>query len=446
MSSLQGRLRLGLALPLSLLLGLLWWLTAGLMERLTEDLVATRLKHDGQALLAALHFDAAAQPQIDTERLPPVYRQPLSGHYYQLQVQGPPTIGEIRSRSLWDNELALAQLPPGEQRITLINGPGNQPLMLWLAGFEKHGRRLTLGVAEDLNMAQAALRTFHLAFGILTLLIIAAALASQWLVVTRSLRSLEQVRRELGQLEQGRIDTLTPEVPDEIRPLVEEVNRLLILLGQRLERSRNALGNLAHALKSPLALIRQRLEQTPEGPAQRQAGQREIAEQTGLIQRLIERELRRARLAGPAAPGRSFHPAEELPALSEVLKRMHPERQLSFELAAPPELRIPADRDDMLELLGNLLDNAAKWAREKIRCEIEADATGSSIRIDDDGPGCTPQQLRTLTRRGLRLDESVQGHGLGLSIADELVQLYGGEMDFSTSPLGGLRVAIRLPV
>ena len=241
-------------------------------------------------------------------------------------------------------------------------------------------------------------------------------------------------------LEQGEINTLSQDVPDEILPLVQAFNRLLELLAQRLGRSRNSLGNLAHALKGPLNLLMQyldskELDNHPELKHQMQTQQKRI-------QKLMERELKRARLAGSGSPGHRFNAQRELPNLIEVLKQVHHKHPLDLQWQVMAETPPFGDREDMLELLGNVLDNACKWANSEVHCHISGIDT-ITITTEDDGPGCSEQEMKQLTQRGVRLDETTEGHGLGLAIAKDIIKLYDGEMYFARSKeLGGLSITI----
>lgn len=432
MPSLQRQLNLGLSLTLAALLLVLWWLAAGLMAGLTEELIHARLEHDGETLLRAVRLTPRGQPEMDPERVPVIYQRPLSGHYFTLQGDG----FHIRSRSLWDEELPASPLATGESRLEHQTGPAGQPLLVRSRGYRKQDQTFTLTVAEETSALQQLMRHFHIAFGILTLAMIGASLLAQALIVRRSLRSLDTLRQELALLEQGLVDSLSESVPREIQPLVREINRLLSVLAKRIHRSRNGLGNLAHAVKRPINLIRQQLDQGDNAP-----DPAEIRRLTEEIRRLTERELQRARLVGAATPGRLFSPGQELPALIELLKRLHADKgiRVELEIAAPP---LPADRDDMLELFGNLLDNAFKWAESRVLCRIR----GRLITIQDDGPGCAPALLRQITERGVRTDEAVDGHGLGLAIVKDLITLYGGELQLENIQPHGLRVTVQLPL
>ncbi|MFM1892580.1 MAG: hypothetical protein RLZ44_1657, partial [Pseudomonadota bacterium] len=169
--------------------------------------------------------------------------------------------------------------------------------------------------------------------------------------------------------------------------------------------------------------------------------------QTARIRQLVERELRRARIAGAAAPGRAFEPAADIPALLESLRRLHRDRELDLQAPGLPADPLPVDREDMLELLGNLLDNACKWAQRRVRLQLARTGNAVGVTVEDDGPGVAETDMPRLTARGTRIDESIQGHGLGLAIVGDIVRIYGGQLEFSRAPqLGGLRVAVSLPL
>jgi len=265
----------------------------------------------------------------------------------------------------------------------------------------------------------------------------------QGLIVQRSLRSLAAIKQEIQALSIGEIKSLSKQVPSELQPLVNKVNKLLQLLSKQLKRSRNSTGNLAHSLKHPLYLLMQLAEsddmQLP--PAVRD----ELLINTQRINQLMESELKRARLVGSFVVGQLFSPHKELPGLVDVLERVYHDKKLCIEYDIMPDIKFAADRNDMLELFGNLLDNACKWSSEKVYCTVFKDSS-IHIKIEDDGSGCDEKQLYFLTQRGVRIDETTTGTGLGLSIVKDIVELYSGEIHFAQSKYGGLLVSISLPI
>ncbi len=438
MNSLESRLQLGLVLSLLLLMGLFWLAGNQSLRHLTEDFIISRLEHDAESLLRII----STQPeQLLAQQVDQIFNQPFSGHYYLVLFNDG---RKLTSRSLWDYTLEIPPLAPGETRRLHRAGPSGQQLLILVQGFRKQEREFTLALTEDLTPVEARRNQFTRNFALLALLGVIALLAVQRIVVRRSFHRLEPVREDIRRLEQGEIDRLSEDVPAEILPLVQEFNHLLQLLTQRLERSRNALGNLAHALKGPLNLLQQYFDEQqktiPPTPRLSQAG-----DQVKRILQLMERELKRARMAGKGVPGRRFDPATDVPDLIEVLNNIHHKRQLKIQHTLPDKTTPFGDYEDMLELLGNLLDNACKWAKSTVKCHIASNPDHVIITVEDDGPGLSGKEMETLTERGIRLDETREGHGLGLAICKDIVKLYGGKIAFDRSAEpGGLRVTVWL--
>ena len=438
MNSLEHRLHAGLALSLIGLMILLGWAQILVMQQLTESVVTARAEHDSQSLLASLQFDAAGKPSLAQARLGAVYSQPYSGHYYQIVIadQDQP----LRSRSLWDASLEFDLPSVGKIDTLNSHGPDNQALLIHVASYQKQERQVTIAIAEDITPIYQQEHFYSLVFIGLAIVALLLILLVQRIIVQFSFQPLKQIQHEIQQLSEGHQGHLTEAVPNELRPLVIEINHLLLLMTQRLERSRNALGNLAHTLKGPLNLMMQmthndNIKQYPDIHA-------DLQEHTARMQQIINHELKRARLAGAGIPGQQFIPSEELPNLIKVLQRIYHNKKLTIDCKTAQGAFGNTDRDDMLELLGNLLDNSFKWAKSIIRCTI---ATGPtlSITIEDDGSGCSSEQIEMITQRGIRIDENIQGHGLGLAIVKEIAQIYHFELYLDKSPtLGGLRVKL----
>ncbi len=440
--SLQTRLAAGLIVSLVAALLLQWLVANSAVNILLKNNAATHLEEDAELILAALRSTSEGVLSIDTSHIDPNYLRPLSGHYFRVQSDG----AVIRSRSLWDADLQMATPAPGAYVRSETDGPAQQHLLLVMRVFQKFDRTIIVAVAEDIDPLYIDARAFQWRYALLAVGILVTLVGLQTWWVSRGLRPLDDIRAELRALEQGALRQLSvTQVPREVQPLVQQINGLLELLQKRLERSRNALGNLAHGLKTPLTALMQQFEQTEI--AQHTELKSRLQRHTHTVHQLIERELKRARVVGAALPSGHYDLAAEIESLMHTLRMVYRDKQLAIET----RLRIPGndacrlDREDLFELLGNLLDNACKWANTRVRLTIDAQPQWL-FTVEDDGPGVEQQQLDKLTLRGVRIDESTAGHGLGLSIAKDLVEHYGGELLLGRSDaLGGFCCSARIP-
>ncbi|NWD77781.1 ATP-binding protein [Pseudomonas gingeri] len=435
MKSIQRRLSLGLVSVL-LVAGLvvaptsLWLFELGLQRYLEDGLHA-----DSESLLVAL----VRTPQglkLDERRLSPAYQRPFSGHYFQIDF----TDQQWRSRSLWDQELPSVEKAGLHANLQL--GPEGQMLLVLRSNYRRLGQSISISVAQDYTPVRRnfqLMQRIGLGIGLTALIVI---LLLQRVTVRRALRPLENARKQIAQLQQGQRSQLDTQVPVELEPLVSQINRLLAHTEGSLKRSRNALGNLGHALKTPLAVM---LSLTSSAELEAHPLLRKtLREQLTQIQQRLERELGRARLAGDTLPGAAFDCDGELPALFSTLRMIHGEH-LHLHHEVQPGLQLPWDREDLLELLGNLLDNACKWADAQVHLSIVEVSAGYRLGIEDDGPGIPAQRRTEVFSRGARLDEQTRGHGLGLGIVRDIVEAWGGDLRLSSSPLGGLLVTVDVP-
>ncbi len=436
MKSLLARLGLGLGLSLVALFILQWWVVSTAVQTVTEDYVVARLEHDADNLLANTGFTPEGRIRFDARRDDAIYHAPFSGHYYLVQSGAQ----QLRSRSLWDEEFPSFSLA-GEPQY--LHGPQQQLLLVIVRDFIKQGHELRIVVAEDMTPLLERLNQFRQRYALISLVLMVLVILLLAFIAKRSLRPLDWVIEDVKRLEMGEVTRLREAVPAEVHPLVKEFNRLLQVMQDRLERSRAALGNLAHALKTPLTVL-VRLEDSEVVQRYPQLG-RQLREQTDTMRQIIDRQLKRARLAGVSTPGLSFDPAREFDGLVAILKQIYAERDLEIELDIPAGKTFAGDREDMLELFGNLLDNACKWARHRVRLTVY-DTPGLAVAVEDDGPGCPPGLRQQLDQRGRRLDETTAGHGLGLAIVRDIVEYYQGSLVFGESErLGGFRVEVVLP-
>lgn len=435
MRSIQGRLSLGLVSIVLVVVVVLAQISLWLFEVGLQRYLESGLRNESEGLLTAL-VRGPDGLQLNEQHVSPAYQRPYSGHYFRIDFAQ----GHWRSRSLWDLELP-AQDGPGLHAHSELGKTG-QSLLVLNADYRKFGQKISITVAQDYTPVRASFQRVQqigLALGGVALLLI---LILQRMTVRRAFRPLERVREQISQLQQGQRSQLDDAVPQELEPLVAQINHLLAHTEDSLKRSRNALGNLGHALKTPLAVL---ISLTADSRLDAHPDMRRIFnEQLEQIQQRLSRELNRARLSGDALPGVLFDCATELPGLLSTLRLIHGEH-LALRTEVPVDLALPWDREDILELLGNVLDNACKWADSEVCLGIYRDERDFVLLIDDDGPGIPENRHDEVVSRGTRLDEQVAGHGLGLGIVRDIVEAWGGQLQLLTSPLGGLRVRIDLP-
>lgn len=400
----------------------------------------------------ANHLDQlAANLSLDSQRLPivqqplsdPRFQRPLSGLYWEVVVEG---TTRLRSRSLWDAVvLALPEdrLSNGELHRHEAPGPDGAPVIVVerLLQFPAATARFQLVVAASrtfLDQARADFdRTLLASLLILAVVLTIAATAQ----VILGLRPLVWLRAELAEIRAGRQQALKIAVPVEVKPLVDDLNHLLAYSNQVVERARVQTGNLAHALKTGLAVIGNDLDELDAAMTHR--ARTRLAE----MLRHINYHLGRARAAAAQGlPGWRTEVAPTIAALCRTLASLYRERALTFATNCTDNLSFAGEKEDLEEILGNLLDNACKWCRQHV--EISADWYGLDtiiFMIADDGLGLPPGSEALLANRGMRLDETVPGSGLGLGIVRDLCALYGGSVTFSRATLGGLQVNVILP-
>lgn len=430
---IRNRLILVLLAFMILLLGLLHH---GL-NTITQDFVITRLQHDSESLISALNR-TEDDWEIEQSSLPLVYQRALSGHYFILHYKAK----SIRSRSLWDHSIQSADLLTGKTTSGVVAGATDQALLYWQQGFTKQGTEFSLWIAEDIAPLQA--RQMQLKMYVVGLIIAVTSILLFWqrLVLRRGFSQLNKLQSVIVQQHAGNDIPLPQQIPSEVKPLVDAIEQTLSRMGEQMQRSRTSLGNLAHEFKRPLQALQWKIQQESDSIKSGQLDGIYLQ-----LKSLVDRELRRARIAGAPTPGKQFNPKEEIPQVEKLLVRMGDGGiQLNASL---PDVALPYDRDDMLELVGNLLDNAWRYARSEVRIDIHKTNSQWLIEVEDDGDGVAESDLEKLVQRGLRLDETDSknslGHGLGLSICAAIVQSYNGDLTFHHSTLGGLKVIAAFP-
>lgn len=452
---------LGLAILLAY-----WGLTGLFREHVLRQFEASLVAQLDQ-LTARLEFDAAGQPAIDPDSLSdPRWFRPYSGLYWQLDRRDGSASrpGVLRSRSLWDSTIqAPADTPvDGSVHVHESIGPAGAAVLLLErsvhpdtvgdqgAGAENAQPTWQLLVAADLAGLESAVARFNgvLAASLAVLLMLLGAAAVAQVVV--GLAPLRALQHGLAAVHAGRTQQLTGRFPAELQPLIDDFNRVLERDAEAVGRARTQAGNLAHAIKTPLAAIVQAAAEAERRPETATRLPALVREQAALAVRHVDWHLARARAAAARRlPGVGTPLAPVLAGLVRVMARIHADRHLVLDCdRVDPACSFAGEAEDLQEIIGNLLDNACKWARHKVGVAAQPladDRQWLRVVVEDDGPGIAPALRAAVLDRGTRLDESVPGSGLGLAIVDELAGLYGGKVVLGASAAGGLRVEMLLP-
>ena len=384
----------------------------------------------------------------------PLFELPLSGWYWRMErVDG--VKPEVRaSRSLWDASLPKLEergieLNQSGVRIAYVDGPEDQHLRLVERPVDlgADGKYLAT-VAGDASEIFEETRTFdyYLAgtFAALTI----GLLLTTIFQVRYGLAPLKRISRSLSDIRSGNAERLEGEFPREIAPLAVETNALLDANRAIVERSRTHVGNLAHAIKTPLSVIVNEAAAHGTDPFALK-----VLEQADIMRDQVAHHLERARIAARLTTiGTVTEVAPVIEALLRTMEKIHRDRDLIIDVETHGEAKFRGERQDLEEMAGNLVDNACKWAEQRVLIEVLVEAAaagelGPTIRIivDDDGKGLTHAERAQVARRGQRLDESKPGSGLGLAIVADLATLYGGNLRLGSAPIGGLRAELILP-
>ena len=302
-----------------------------------------------------------------------------------------------------------------------------------------------VAVAGDAAEIDEEIRAFDLALTWTFIILGVALLLTTIFQVLFGLAPLKRISERLAAIRSGTAERLEGNFPVEIAQLARETNALIEANRGIVERARTHVGNLAHALKTPLSVM--------VNEASARAGDPlavKVQEQSEIMRDQISRHLERARIAARmTVVGSLTDVYPVVSSLARMMQKAHHEKELSIKLDAPADIRFRGEKQDLEEMVGNLVDNACKWAQSRVAIEAAQEQHDGNPRlrilVDDDGRGLTASEREQVAQRGLRLDESKPGSGLGLSIVVELARLYGGELVLGTAPIGGLRAELLLP-
>lgn len=382
----------------------------------------------------------------------PLFEQPYSGWYWQIARISGGKVEIKSSHSTPEGGLHMVDVAAVENAGGFsegyLDGPEGQRLRVVerIVDLGEDGRYLVT-VAGDAYEIEDDSDDFNdalfVTFGTLGL----AFVLTVWFQVRFGLRPLKRISAALSAIRTGKSERLEGNFPEEIAPLAGEVNALLESNREIVDRARTHVGNLAHALKTPLSVL------LNETAARDDPMANKVREQVLLMRDQVQHHLERARLAARVAVvGTISDVSPVITGIVRTMMKLHHDRALSIETKLTNEVKFSGERQDFEEMMGNLVDNACKWAKSKIEIEVVADkpvtVSGRAyfhVFIDDDGPGLAPEMREQIPIRGRKLDESKPGSGLGLSIVTDLATLYGGKFTLGNSPLGGLRVDLILP-
>jgi two-component system sensor histidine kinase PhoQ len=423
-------------------------LSAFALERAFRDSARSareeRLLAQVYLLMAAAEVDAQGRLTVSNSPSEPRLEMPGSGLYA--------TVSDGQGRTVWRSPSALSEevpsdtgLPAGSQRFEQVTASAGRGFFLQSFGVSwataGGSYPFTFSVAEDLKPYQEQLNVYRRSLwgwlGAMALLLLVA----QSLILRWGLSPLRRVADELTRLEQGQQEQIGGNYPTELRRLTDNLNTLLTHERAQQKRYRDALADLAHSLKTPLALVRGALKQSRPEPE----AARTLEEQVERMDHIVGYHLQRA-----AASGRSrlIAPQPVRPAVERMLKalaKVHAGKCIDTEVAMDAALRFRGDEGDLLELLGNVLDNACKWCRSKVRVSAALKEGQLALSVEDDGPGIPDADAERVQQRGIRADQSVPGHGIGLAVTRDIVEAYGGRILIARSALGGAAVTLLLP-
>ena len=426
---------------------------SGVFRSAVENSFDAQLSFDLDGLIAAAEADAPDHVTLADRFADPRFERIFSGWYWQIEADPPtnPAALPVISRSLWDQTIDPTGLAPeGNAEWGYASGPDRQRLRVMtrrieLPAYSQDGSQSTQAfqflVAGDVAETEAEVARFNQtlfwAFAAFSLGLLAALVIQ----VRVGLMPLRRVSEALARIREGRARELEGQFPAEIAPLASELNGLIAHSAEVVGRARAHVANLAHFLKTPLTVLANEAAES-SGPLAET-----VSRQVTTMRRQVDHYLARARAAGALdVLGSRTEVGPVVNDLARVLKRMHAEKPLSIAMNVTPGLAFRGEREDLEEMIGNLIDNACKWAHMHIGIEAgPAEGGRMFIRVGDDGPGLTSEERSRAMERGERFDESVPGTGLGLAIVQDIAKLYGGSVSLKESPMGGLEVRLELP-
>jgi signal transduction histidine kinase len=409
------------------------------LHRFVQGQVDGRL--DGQILSVRDALRAAPDGSLSLDPVAngPPFDRPHTGWYWKVIAPGV----DLRSPSLGSDDFIIAGPPPEYHPKPVTadgTGPGNEPLRVRAQRFRFEGRSVVVASSAPRHALDGPLREAMTPVAITLGVLALALVGGVALQIRLGLRPLSRLTEDLQRVRTGTAERIPGAQPSEVAPLVAELNTLLDQNAANLERARRHVANLAHGLKTPLATLAIIMEESGNYADKR------LKPLVTTMDRRIRHHLARARLAALGGPERARtllapRVADHIGAFG----KLYADKSLAYEIRIAPDIALACEAQDLDELLGNLLDNASKWARHRVVIAAVRKGPMVEMTIEDDGPGLSDQQAVDVMRPGHRIDESAPGYGFGLPITRELAELYGGKVKLTRSRLGGLQAAVSLP-
>jgi signal transduction histidine kinase len=449
--SIARRMLVAAAIWSALVLLIAGWSLQAFYRTETDQQLDLSLDDTLRTLAGAVNSEQG-QIEVDDAKLPRDERfsLPLLGRYWafiDLSAENE-VVRTRKSPSFFDEDAGVAADVRAEalkRKGAVLHldapGPDSKQMRVGLQAvtFPDRPEPLLLYAAIDRTSADASVGNFTLRLGI-ALGVLAVGLIGGVLVLIRyGLRPLHEIEDKLGDVRAGRRDKLDGEYPSELSPLVREINTLITHNRNVVDRARTHVGNLAHALKTPLAVLKNEAK-----GSDRLSGL--VRRQTEAMTSNVNSYLKRAQAAAQAEVlGVRTEVKEPVEGIARMLERLHRDKGVAIDVDVDPKAVFRGERGDFDELVGNLLENAAKWCKSRVNVTVTRNDDGMEVKVDDDGPGLPVEHRAKALERGKRLDESEPGTGLGLSIVSELADIYGGRLHLEDSPIGGLRARLVLP-
>jgi signal transduction histidine kinase len=430
------------------------FLLAHLFQSALERNFDARLRSILDGLLANVELGTDGAPGMEGQISDPRFTIPLSGWYWQVSPPTDKALGELASESSLEKRLVPTDADlktrdaGGVASFYILDSEGKELRAIEqkfkLFGGEDEFSFLVAGNFDELKEEVSAFR--RALYGVLALLGF-GLLASILLQVRVALRPMQRMQQSLSAIRGGKAERLEGEFPSEMQPVADELNLLIHANTEVIDRARTQVGNLAHALKTPLSVL------TNEAQDNKSDFARKVSEQTRIMRDQVSLYLDRARRAARAQTiGSATEVEPVLSALGRTIMRINQDKGVQIDVAVAPGLKFRGETQDLEEMAGNLIDNASKWSNRAVKVSaapvidhLDGARNWLLITVDDDGPGLPAEKRGDAVKRGKRLDESKPGSGLGLSIVTETAGMYGGSVVLSDAELGGLRVQLKLP-